>query len=56
MNFGIKPLKNKTVLTLLWLSPGEGWDRGMLLHDAVGVNCKKFTATKIRAQVPSIWA
>ena len=28
----------------------------MPLHDTVGVNCRKCITTKIRAQVPSIWA
>ena len=29
---------------------------GMPLHDAVGVNCKNWATTEIKAQVPSIWA
>ena len=29
---------------------------GMLLHDAVGVNCKKGATTRIKAQVPSTWS
>ena len=28
---------------LWWLSSGEG---GILLHDAVGINCEKFATTK----------
>ena len=40
---------------LWWLHMERG---GMLLHDVVGINCKKGATTEyhIKAQVSSIWA
>ena len=43
--------------TALPCSGGYHLERGgMLLHDAVGINCNKGSSTEIKAQISSIWA
>ena len=39
---------------LWWFSHGEG--RGMTLHDAVGINCKKGRTTENQGSGVKLWA